>query len=50
METAPTSAALRRPSPLSLMATEIVGGVPATVELLVTEVLFSVAASLPWLS
>ena len=27
-----------------------VGGVPATVELLVTEVLLSDAASLPWLS
>ena len=37
--------------PAVLVEAEVkVGAVPATVELLVTEVLLSVAASLPWLS
>ena len=37
--------------PSALVAAEAkVGGVPATVELLVTAVLLRLAASLPWLS
>ena len=47
MVTEESSAALMNPSPPSLMATEMVGGLIGIVELFVTDVLLRDAASFP---